>query len=202
MNGMLRIPRSRGALSGVLLILLGAWGGLIPFVGPYFHYAYAPGSAWSYNSGRLWLEIVPAAGVVAGGLILLVSVSRPAALFGAWLAAISGAWFAVGGLTGPIWRGHRLSAGTPVGGPVARSLEQIGFFTGLGLVVAFVAALALGRLTLIAVRDTRVASPAGHRERMSAAQALRSRFTRRRPPAASPGDDPQPEPAGSAAAHR
>jgi hypothetical protein len=61
MNGMLRIPRSRGALSGVLLVLLGAWGGLIPFVGPYFHYAYAPSSAWSYNSGRLWLEIVPAA---------------------------------------------------------------------------------------------------------------------------------------------
>jgi hypothetical protein len=42
MNGMLRIPRSRGALSGVLLILLGAWGGLIPFIGPYFHYAYTP----------------------------------------------------------------------------------------------------------------------------------------------------------------
>jgi len=40
MSGMLRIPRSRGALSGVLLVLLGTWGGLIAFVGPYFHYAY------------------------------------------------------------------------------------------------------------------------------------------------------------------
>jgi hypothetical protein len=202
MNGMLRIPRSRGALSGVLLILLGAWGGLIPFVGPYFHYAYAPSSAWSYNSGRLWLEIVPAAGAVAGGLILLASASRPAALFGAWLAAISGAWFAIGGLTGPIWHGHQLSAGTPVGGHITRSLEQIGFFTGLGLAVAFVAALALGRLTVIGVRDTRVTLPAGRRERTGAAQALRSRFARRRPPAASPGGEPQPEPAGSAAAHR
>jgi hypothetical protein len=202
MNGMLRIPRSRGALSGVLLVLLGAWGGLIPFVGPYFHYAYAPSSAWSYNSGRLWLEIVPAVGAVAGGVILLVSASRPAALFGAWLAAISGAWFAVGGLTGPIWRGHQLSAGTPVGGPVARFLEQIGFFTGLGLAVAFVAAVALGRLTVIAVGDIRVASPAGRRQRMSAAQALRTRFARRQVPAAGPGDKPQPEPVGSAAAHR
>ena len=61
MNGMLRIPRSRGALSGVLLILLGAWGGLIPFIGPYFHYAYTPPSAWSYTPGRFWLEILPAA---------------------------------------------------------------------------------------------------------------------------------------------
>lgn len=66
MNGMLRISRSRGALSGVLLILLGVWGGLIPFIGPYFHYAYTPSSAWSYTSGRLWLEILPAAGAVAG----------------------------------------------------------------------------------------------------------------------------------------
>ena len=47
MSGMLRIPRSRGALSGVLLVLLGAWGGVIAFVGPYFHYAYTPDSAWS-----------------------------------------------------------------------------------------------------------------------------------------------------------
>jgi hypothetical protein len=142
------------ALSGVLLILLGAWGGLIPFIGPYFHYAYTPSSAWSYTSGRLWLEILPAAGAVAGGLILLASASRPAALLGAWLAAISGAWFAVGGLIGPIWRGHEVSAGTPVGGAIIRSLEQIGFFTGLGLAVAFVAAVALGRLTVIAVKDT------------------------------------------------
>jgi hypothetical protein len=202
MNGMLRIPRSRGALSGVLLILLGAWGGLIPFIGPYFHYAYTPGSAWSYTSGRLWLEILPAAGAVAGGVILLVSASRPAALFGAWLAAISGAWFAVGGLLGPIWHGHQVGAGTPVGGTITRSLEQIGFFTGLGLAVVFVAAVALGRLTVVAARDTREAVPATTGGRVSAAQALRNRFGRRSAPAASPAGEPQPEPAGSAAAHQ
>jgi hypothetical protein len=62
MAGMLRIPRTRGAVSGVLLILLGVWGGLVPFVGPYFHYAYTPDRAWAYTSGRLWLSIVPALG--------------------------------------------------------------------------------------------------------------------------------------------
>jgi hypothetical protein len=202
MNGMLRIPRSRGALSGALLILLGAWGGLIPFIGPYFHYAYTPTSAWSYTSGRLWLEILPAAGAVAGGLILVASASRPAALFGAWLAGISGAWFALGGLIGPIWPGHELSAGTPVGGAIARSLEQIGFFTGLGLAVAFVAAVAPGRLTVLAVKDTRVASRATGGEPVTAAQALRDKFPRRRTPAGSPGEEPRPEPVGSAAANR
>ena len=202
MNGMLRIPRSRGALSGVLLILLGAWGGLIPFIGPYFHYAYTPPSAWSYTPGRFWLEILPAAGAVAGGLILLASASRPAALFGAWLAGISGAWFAIGGLIGPIWRGHELSAGTPVGGALARSLEQIGFFTGLGLAVAFVAAVALGRLTVIAVRDTRVAARAARGEPVTTAPTSSTRFARRPAPAVGPGEEPRPEPVGSAAANR
>ena len=28
-----RVPRSRGGLCGTLLLLLGAWGALIPFVG-------------------------------------------------------------------------------------------------------------------------------------------------------------------------
>ena len=202
MNGMLRIPRSRGALSGAVLILLGAWGGLVPFIGPYFHYAYTPSSPWSYTSGRLWLEVVPAADAAAGGLILLVSASRPPALFGAWLAAISGAWLAVGGLLGPLWRGHQVSAGTPVGGAITRSLEQIGFFTGLGLAVVFVAAVALGRLTVIAARDTRAAAGAAPGGQVTATQALRNRLTRRRQPAATPGGEPQLEPAGSAAAHR
>ncbi len=93
MSGMLRIPRSRGTFSGVLLVLLGAWGGLIAFIGPYFHYAYTPDSAWSYTSGRLWLEVLPGVGALVGGLIALASANRPAAMFGAWLAAISGAWF-------------------------------------------------------------------------------------------------------------
>src|SRR5260370_1022494 len=42
MAWMARILRSRGAASGVLLMLLGAWGALVPFIGPYFGYAYTP----------------------------------------------------------------------------------------------------------------------------------------------------------------
>ena len=167
MTGMLRVPRSRGALSGVLLILLGVWGSLIAFVGPYFDFAYTPDQAWSYTSGRFWLEILPGAAAVIGGLILLVSSYRPMALLGAWLAALSGAWFAVGGIVGPAWRGAAVSPGTPVGGPLTRAAEQIGFFTGLGLVIAALAALALGRLSVISVRDARLAE----RVQAEAAQA-------------------------------
>jgi hypothetical protein len=157
MTGMMRVPRSRGALSGVLLVLLGAWGGLVPFVGPHFHYAYTPDSTWAYTSGRLLLEILPGAATALGGLIVLASKFRPAALFGAWLAALSGAWFAVGGILSVLWtKGGVTAAGSPVGGTVARVAEQIGFFAGLGVVIVFLAALALGRFTVIGVRETKI----------------------------------------------
>jgi hypothetical protein len=158
MAGILRVPRSRGALSGVLLIVLGAWGALIPLVGPYFHYAYTPDIAWSTTSGRIWLEIVPGAAAFLGGLIVLMSSLRPVAMLGAWLAALAGAWFAVGAILSPLWTSGAVSAiGLPVGGRIHRITEQIGFFTGLGVVIAFLAALVIGRLSVIAVRDARLA---------------------------------------------
>src|SRR5436309_3362833 len=136
MAGMLRVSRSRGAVSGVLLLLLGAWGGLIPFIGPYFSYAYTPDSPWTYTSGRLWLEILPGAAVFAGGLVLLAARIRPFALTGAMLAAAGGAWFAVGStMTTVLPHQLQVSAGIPVGSPAARAAEQIGFFSGLGVLI-------------------------------------------------------------------
>ena len=82
----LRVRRSRGALSGVLLVLLGLWGALIPFVGPYFRYAYSPDRAWHVTAGRLWLEVLPGAVTLACGVVVLISRLRPVAVFAAWLA--------------------------------------------------------------------------------------------------------------------
>lgn len=147
-SGMLRIRRRHGALSGTLLLLLGAWGGIIAFVGPYFHYSYTPAVAWTYNTDRLWLEILPGAATFLGGLLLVVTSRRILAMFGALLAAVSGAWFALGTVLSPVWKGS-LAGGTPTGTTTTmRVLEQIGFFTGLGVVIVFLAAVALGRLTL------------------------------------------------------
>lgn len=159
MTRMLQVPRSRGAVSGLLLVLLGLWGALIPLVGPYFHYAYTPDTAWTLTTGRVWLEIVPGAATVLGGIILLASASRPVAMFGAELAAAAGAWFALSMVIIPLWpEASMLDPGSPAGTTtVLRQLEHLGFYTGLGVVIVFVAALALGRLTVVGVRDARLA---------------------------------------------
>jgi len=159
MTRMLQVPRSRGAVSGLLLVLLGLWGALIPLVGPYFHYAYTPDTAWTFTTGRTWLEIVPGVATILGGIILLASASRPVAMVGAWLAAVAGAWFALGTVLSPIWpAASTLNPGSPAGATtLIRQLEHLGFFTGLGVVIVFVAALALGRLMVVGVRDRELA---------------------------------------------
>jgi len=147
-------------MSGVLLVFLGLWGGLIPLVGPYVHYAYTPNHVWTITSGRIWLEFLPAAGTLLGGLILLASKFRPMALLGGSLAAASGAWFAVGSALAPLWTHNLHAQGFPIGGHIARAMEQIGFFPGLGVVIAAIASVAIGRLSLVSVRDATVPEPA------------------------------------------
>jgi hypothetical protein len=161
MAGMLRVPRSRGAFSGLLLVLLGAWGALIPFIGPYFHYAFTPDHAWTYSTDRLWLEVLPGGAVLLGGLIALVASTRPTAVFGSWLAALGGAWFVVGRPLSTLWTtGGTVAAGHAVGGTVTRAAEDIGFFTGLGVVVLFFAAMALGRFTVVGIKEATAAQEA------------------------------------------
>ena len=113
MAGMLQMRRSRGAASGFLLVLLGAWGALIPFIGPYFHYAYTPDAAWTYTTARLWLEILPGAAVFLGGILLMIATGRHVALFGAMLAAAAGAWFTLGTTLSPLWNNHVTLGGSP-----------------------------------------------------------------------------------------
>jgi hypothetical protein len=161
--------RSRGAFSGFLLILLGLWGALIPFVGPYFHYAYTPDKAWTYSTARLWLELLPGAAVFLGGFLLMIAGRRHTALFGALLAAAAGAWFTLGTMLSPLWNHHVTLGGSPAGSTVyTRIMEQLGFFSALGVVVVFIAAVAFGRIasvpagirTVEPVTETDPAAPA------------------------------------------
>lgn len=156
MGDRLRVPRSRGATSGALLVLLAIWGGLVPFLGPVFGYAFTPDSAWTMTWGRLWLEVLPAAATFLGGLVLLGTGNRITGHTGAWLAAAGGAWFIVGQTISRLWTGGAPQAGTPAStSTLGQVAEQIGFFTGLGAVILFLAAAAMGRMSIVAHRDVR-----------------------------------------------
>ncbi len=155
-GGRLQMPRSRGAASGFLLILLGIWGALIPFVGPYFDFAFSPDREWAWTAARGWLEVLPGAATAVGGFLLLSSRNRFTAMIGGWLTVIAGAWFVVGrALAGPLGLGD---AGAPVAATeTKRVVTELAYFYGLGAVIIFLGAIALGRLSVRSARDVRYA---------------------------------------------
>ncbi|MFI5539323.1 hypothetical protein ACIA5H_23340 [Nocardia sp. NPDC051900] len=171
----LRIPRSRGALGGLAVLLLGLWGALIPFIGPYFGFAFTPDDPWVWTAPRGWLQVLPGVAAIIGGLLMLASRNRLVASFGAWLAAAAGLWFVIG----PILA-DTLKIGD-VGEPVAtsdlkRALLQLAYFYGLGALILFFAATSLGRLSVRSARDiafarrevdTRAAAEADSRRRVA-----------------------------------
>ncbi|MCX2932903.1 hypothetical protein ORI20_21775 [Mycobacterium sp. CVI_P3] len=163
--GRMEIARSRGALSGVLLILLGAWGALVPFIGPYFDFAYEPASPWVWTAGRGWLEVLPGVVTVLGGVLLLMSRNRATAILGGWIAVIAGAWFVVGRMfAGPLRLGD---FGSPVADTATGQVAlELAFFSGLGALIIFFGAMALGRVSVRSLRDLR------HAQRPAVAESV------------------------------
>jgi hypothetical protein len=146
------MPRSRGALIGLILVILGAWGALIPFVGPDFNFAYTPDQDWAWSTARGWLEVLPGAATVLGGLLLIFSGNRITAMLGAWLAVLAGGWFVIGGQVAPV-----LGIGSP-GDPAAatdrkRAALEVSYFSGLGALIIFLGALAVARLAVRSASD-------------------------------------------------
>jgi hypothetical protein len=141
----LRLPRTTGAVSGLLILVLGVWGGLIPFIGPYFHYAFGGSQTWHYTTQRLWLDIVPGAVAVIGGFMLLTASTRTGGITAAWVAIAAGAWFIIGPVVALLWHHTLYAIGAPIGGATRQMIEWIGYFFGLGTVIVGLAAFAMGR---------------------------------------------------------
>src|SRR5215468_6932354 len=151
-------PRSRGTLCGLALILLGAWAGLAPFVGPSLRFGFTPDRAWEYTSGRVYLSALPGAIVLLVGLIVAMTRSRPFGGFCAFVAALGGAWLIAGSALVKLLLPASQAAGITVGTPISASssvqvLTRLAFFTGTGALIVFFAAVALGRFSITALRD-------------------------------------------------
>ncbi|HXS45580.1 MAG TPA: hypothetical protein VN751_13210 [Solirubrobacteraceae bacterium] len=156
----MRIPRSRGAVSGVLLVALGAWGAIVALIGPSIDLTIGSDSTWDLTTGRVLLEVLPGLAVVAGGLILLLSAHRAKAALGGWLALAGGVWFVVGPTLSRLWSsgdGPAGQIGSAAGSESRQVLELLTMLSGLGAAIIALAAFALGRLAVRSVRDVELA---------------------------------------------
>lgn len=63
-------PRAPGlSLLGLLVVLLGAWGGIIAFVGPTFGYRASKSGSFAWTAPHVFLYLVPGAVAIAFGLL-------------------------------------------------------------------------------------------------------------------------------------
>jgi hypothetical protein len=129
-------------VAGMIIVIGGLWGALIPYVGPYFHYSLGPDRTWTWTTGRLWLDLLPGIAAIIGGSLLLAAGPWPTGRLGALIALIAGVWFVVGPDLSYIWQAGG-AQGVAHGSRVVRALEALGYHTGLGVLIAALAAYAL-----------------------------------------------------------
>lgn len=150
---------------GLLIALLGAWGGIVAFVGPEFGYRPTSSTSWQWTTTNWLLHLVPGAMALVAGLIILAWMtrwgsigSRSVLAFAALLAIVAGAWFVIGPALWPWWQ-----TSAPYGSFVGAGmgfLHELGANLGPGVLLAMLGGMAL-KTAFAAGRMTAAAEPVG-----------------------------------------
>ncbi len=150
--GLNRATRSLSASLwslGVITLLISAWAGIIPYLGPTFSFSADGASAWQWSLTHSVLALVPGAIGCLVAFSFLAPLSpesvarRRLSLTAAGLVAlVCGAWFVIGPLAWPIVdnTGQYFVAANPLRGLA----EQVGYAFGPGLILAACGAFAIG----------------------------------------------------------
>lgn len=169
------------------MLLLGLWGGLVPFVGPYFNFAMHSDQTWQWFTDRAWLSVLPGAVAVIGGLLMIRGGTRSSISLGAMLGLGAGLWFVAGPVVSSLWNNGAVTVGPPLGAHnLTRALEWIGYFYGVGALLILFSSYALGFIAALPVVDERVVG--------AAAATSAGRRRRWRAPAADPATPPAAAP--------
>ena len=169
------------------MLLLGLWGGLVPFVGPYFNFAMHSDQTWQWFTDRAWLSVLPGAVAVIGGLLMIRGGTRSSISLGAMLGLGAGLWFVAGPVVSSLWNNGTVTVGPPLGAHnLTRALEWIGYFYGVGALLILFSSYALGFIAALPVVDERVVG--------AAAATSAGRRRRWRAPAADPATPPAAAP--------
>jgi hypothetical protein len=139
-------------IAGIGAIIVGAWAGIVPFVGPKFGYTLGTSGAWKLTADHLYLQLAPGAAGVFAGLVFLGFVGRDRAPF--WsgvavvaglLAAAAGAWLVIGPDAYTVVRHVGANGRTLPTRSLASLATQVGYYLGPGVLLAAFGGIALGR---------------------------------------------------------
>jgi hypothetical protein len=151
------------ALVGLLTVVLGAWAGIVAYLGPAIKFGATGSPAWTWSLPHTLLWLVPGAVALLCGLIFLAKVpslrnGRGGGIAGlaAFLVVLCGAWLVIGPLAWPVLR----TGAVFTGGSVWHDfLTRVGYSYGPGVILAMLGGTAMGlvvgrRLTGLAMVAT------------------------------------------------
>jgi|GEM_PF-1794077 len=138
-----------GHMTGAFLaLLLAAWSGIIPYIGPTFGFSADGSSSWTWNELHSFASLVPGAVGVLACLLILMSARQRHGLMssvalGTWgfVLFVCGAWLAVTPVVWPVIVGTYFHTASP-----SMTLAYwMGYASGPGVLLAGFGAFTMGR---------------------------------------------------------
>src|ERR1700722_2303975 len=133
---------------GFLALLLAAWSGIIPYIGPTFGFSADGSSSWTWNELHSFASLVPGAVGVLACLLILMSARQRHGLMssvalGTWgfVLFVCGAWLAVTPVVWPVIVGPYF----PTASPSMTLAYWMGYASGPGVLLAGFGAFTMGR---------------------------------------------------------
>ena len=148
----LRRPWSLGVLTaGIGALLVGAWAGIVPFVGPTFGYHLGTTAAWRLTPDHYYLQLAPGAAGVLAGLVFLFFVPRRdrkpfwrgLVIVAALLAIAAGAWLVIGPDAYTVLRHVGPNGRSLPTTSLAGFVTEVGYYLGPGVLLAAFGGMAL-----------------------------------------------------------
>jgi hypothetical protein len=131
-----------------LAVLLSAWAGIVPYVGPTFGFSADGTSSWTWNNAHTYGALVPGAVGIIFSMLILAAARRPvgsqsAGTFASagFLVFLCGAWLAIVPVVWPVITNLYFHVDSP-----SMTLEYwLGYASGPGVLLAAFGAYVMGR---------------------------------------------------------
>ncbi len=140
------VTSDRARRTGLIIMILGLVGALVPFVGPSFDFGMGDTPAWTWTARRATGHLVPGIAAMVGGLMLMRGRAWEAQRLGAIVAAAGGTWFIIGPTLRPLWATPSMGMGGMGDSALSSAVTSLVYHYGTGVVIALLAAYALGSL--------------------------------------------------------
>jgi hypothetical protein len=131
-----------------LALLLSAWAGIVPYIGPTFGFSADGTSSWTWNNAHTYGALVPGAVGVIFSMLILASAGRPVGTQPAGTLAsagfvvfLCGAWLAVFPVVWPVIMAPYFH----VASPSMTLAHWLGYASGPGVLLVAFGAFAMGR---------------------------------------------------------